>query len=130
MNLRLLDGRLAICRLAAGDALPPWVGREPLISITRTARELSLVLPEERVPSGVRAESGWVALELEGPIPFTATGVLASLLVPLADAGVPVFALSTFDTDYVLIREENQTRGVAALETAGHRVAAGSGSVR
>jgi len=121
MKLRLLPGSLSICRLPASDPVPGWVEGSGLSSITRTAGELSLVVPSDRVPPGTRAESGWRALEVEGPIPFTATGVLESLLAPLARAGVPVFAVSTFDTDYVLVGEKDLVRAIASLRAAGHQ---------
>ena len=72
------------------------------------------------MPDGALAERGWVALKLEGPFPFTMTGVLASFLQPLAEAQIPIFAISTFDTDYVLIKRESLEQAVAALGTAGH----------
>jgi hypothetical protein len=126
MNVLVLDGMLSVCRLPPSEAVPAWAQDAPFLSITRTAKELSLVVPSARVPLDVRAEGGWRALELEGPIPFTATGVLESLLAPLARACVPVFALSTFDTDYVLVGDANLARAVDALRSSGHRVGTGS----
>ena len=72
------------------------------------------------MPDGALAERGWVALKLEGPFPFTMTGVLASFLQPLAEAQIPIFAISTFDTDYVLIKRENLEQAVVVLGAAGH----------
>lgn len=96
--------------------------------MVRTRDELSIVCTEDvgtkdRLPDGVSAERGWVALKLEGPFPFSMTGVLASFVQPLAEAQIPIFAISTFDTDYVLIRREHMKRAVAALEAAGHEKA-------
>lgn len=111
-------GRLAVCRLPAGSPPPAWVfHREAdFFSITRTPDELSVVCAEDGLPpSMTQCEGGWRALELEGPIPFEAVGVLASLVAPLATAGIPVFALSTFDTDYVLVKEEQLARALATL---------------
>ena len=82
--------------------------------------EVSMVCEERQVVDGVRAEKGWVGLKLEGPFPFTMTGVLASFLQPLAEAGIPVFAVSTFNTDYVLIKRADLERAVKALAEAGH----------
>jgi hypothetical protein len=116
--LRLRPGRLAVCRLPADTPPPAWVfHREAeFFSITRTSGELSVVCAEDDLPpSMTKFEAGWRALELEGPIPFEAVGVLASLVVPLAAAGIPVFALSTFDTDYVLVKEEQLAPALAAL---------------
>jgi len=88
--------------------------------VVRTGDELSIVCAEDRIPDGVRAERGWLALKLEGPFPFVMTGVLASFLQPLAEAEIPIFAISTFDTDYVLIKPEHLEAAVEALGAAGH----------
>lgn len=124
-RLRLLAGRLAVCRLPAAQALPAWAltpGGE-LLSLTRTAGELSVVCPEERVPADVAHRGGWRALEVAGPLDLSLTGVLAALAVPLAAAGVPLFPLATHDTDYLLVPETRLPDAVAALTAAGHRVA-------
>lgn len=88
--------------------------------MVRTSDELSVVCEEGRVPDGVRSEEGWVALKLEGPFPFSMTGVLAAFLEPLAQAKIPIFAISTFDTDYVLIKKADLERAVGALAKGGH----------
>ena len=89
--------------------------------MTRTADELSIVCDESCVLEGTRAEQDWVALKLEGPFPFSMTGVLASFLNPLAEAKVPVFVISTSDTDYVLIKQQDLQRATLALQNAGHQ---------
>ena len=89
--------------------------------MTQSTSELSIVCEEHRVPVGVRVELGWFALKLEGPFPFSMTGVLASFLDPLAEAKIPVFAISTFDTDYVLVKREDLERAKKALAAAGHQ---------
>jgi hypothetical protein len=113
------DGRWAVCRLAADAELPSWIGAG-LTSVTRTPHELSIVCPQESVPADVRAERDWACLQLQGPFAFTLTGVLASFLQPLADARVPIFALSTYDTDWVLIPAARLDDALAALAAAGH----------
>jgi len=116
--LSLMPERFAVCRFAPDDPLPAWVFHASATtwSLTRTPRELSLVVPENDLPPSVeRAERGWRALELEGPIPFDETGVLAGLVGPLSAAGVPVFAISTFDTDLLLVREAHLARAESAL---------------
>lgn len=123
--LALQPGRFAVCRFAPDDPLPAWVFHADATtwSLTRTPRELSLVCPEDDLPPSVeRAETGWRAFEVAGPIPFDETGVLAGLTAPLAAAGIPVFALSTFDTDLLLVRERDLERAAAALAEAGHEV--------
>lgn len=123
-ELTLLPQCLAVCRLAPGAPLPGWAAGE-LLAITRTATELSLVCDQAGVPAGVTAESGWRALRVAGPLDFSLTGVLAALAVPLAAAGVSIFALSTFDTDYVLVKEAALPAALEALRRAGHRVGEG-----
>jgi uncharacterized protein len=112
--------RLAVCQLTADAPVPDWALAGGFFCVTRTADELSIVCEENRVPAGVRAERDWVSLKLEGPFPFSMTGVLASFLEPLAEAGIPIFAVSTFDTDYVLIKRETLEAAVEVLRTAGH----------
>jgi hypothetical protein len=115
--VKVLDGRLSICRLKASERIPSWALElhEGFVSITRTPDELSIVCAEEAVPPDTTVEEGFRALVLPGPIPFSETGVLASVAVPLAAAGISIFAVSTFDTDYVLIRETDLEAALAAL---------------
>lgn len=117
----MLEGRYAVCRLPA-DASWPVLGSAPLASITRTADEVSVVCRSEEAPPGARVEDGWRALKLEGPIPFDEVGVLSALAGVLAGAGLSLFALSTFDTDYVLVKEGDLAATVAALRGAGFSV--------
>lgn len=123
LTLDRLDGRLAVCRLDAGAPLADWMWTGPVASVTRTEAELSVVCAEAAVPAGVRAEGGWRALRVRGPLAFDLTGILASLTAPLAEAGLPLFSLSTFDTDVVLVREADLEAAAAALRAAGHEVA-------
>lgn len=124
MELDLHPTLLAVCRLPHDEAIPDWADlpAHPLVSITRTASELSLVLPQAHVPPGVDGETGWRALSVRGPLPFHLTGILASLSAPLAEAGVPVFALSTYETDWLLVAHDRLSDACAALEQAGHRI--------
>jgi hypothetical protein len=84
--------------------VPTWATTRGFCSITRTAEELSVICLQSPVPDGVKCELDWRCFKLEGPIPFTTVGVLASLVKPLADAGISVLAISTYDTDYVLVK--------------------------
>ena len=122
MRLRTLPDLYAIIRLDPDSAVPDWVYDSPFWSVTRSDSELSIVCSEEDLPDDARAERGWCALELVGPLDFTLTGVVASLVSPLADDEVPIFILSTFETDYLLVREPDLRRSVAALTSAGHSV--------
>jgi hypothetical protein len=122
-HLCLLPGRLAICRLEADRAVPAWAATGTFFSITRTSDEVSIICDQDLVPAGVHCERGFRCLKLHGPIPFSAVGVLASLVQPLAAAGISVFAVSTFDTDFVLVKEVDVVRATAVLRQAGHKIA-------
>ena len=122
LRLRLLPGRLAVARLPGTAAVPGWADGPGLVSITRREGELSIVCADARVPAEVRAERGWRALEVEGPIDFQELGVMHGLTGPLAGAGVSVLAVSTFDTDVLVVREETLARAVDALRATGYAV--------
>jgi hypothetical protein len=123
VSLKVLDGELAICRLEAGQPLPGWFSLHgPFSAAVRRDGELSLVCDVAAVPAGVTADRGWRALELEGSQDLTLTGVLAGLARPLADAGVPLFALATYDTDVLLVPAARLADAVAALRAHGHTV--------
>jgi uncharacterized protein len=113
---------LTICRLAPDADLPSWAMAAAFWSITRTPDELSIVVAKDCVPAGIRAEGAWRALKIAGPIPLSAVGVLASIAKPLAQGGINLFAVSTFDTDYVLVAAERLEDARLALSNAGHIV--------
>jgi hypothetical protein len=118
--MRVLPGRLAVCRLEADGPLPAWVfhAEARFFSVMRTPDETSVVCSEDDVPPSVaRVDKGWQALKVDGPLPLTMTGVTAKLTTPLAAAGIPVFALSTYDTDYLLVKAEHLERAVVLLRT-------------
>jgi hypothetical protein len=123
LSIVLLPGRYAVCRLAPDAAIPSGADGH-LLSITRTADELSIVCDENTVPAGARREPGWRCLRVAGTLEFSLVGVMASLVVPLAEADVAVFVFSTFDTDYFMVRELDLDRAVTALRGAGHEVEA------
>ena len=123
MNLSLQKDRLAVCQLAPDAAIPAWAaGKVSFSSISRTSEELSIVCPEGVVPKDVKAEAGWRVFKLDGPLDFALTGILASVAAPLAQAGVSIFALSTYHTDYVLVKDQKAGEAVNALKAAGHNV--------
>ena len=129
MRLEILPKALAICRLAAADAVPPWANG-PFLSITRTESELSIVCDFTAVPQDVKSVAAWRALRVEGPLDFSLTGILASLAQPLAEAAISIFAISTYDTDYVLVREGDLAKAIEILSLAGHSISGPSGAVR
>ncbi|KPF85453.1 hypothetical protein IP70_12215 [alpha proteobacterium AAP38] len=123
LPLTLLPDHLAVCRLALNAALPAWAAGPGFVSITRTDEELSIVVRQDRVPGDVVAVGPWRALKVQGPLDFALTGILAALTAPLAHAGISLFAIATYDTDYVLVRAEALDAAINALTAAGHRVA-------
>ncbi len=122
LSLTLLPHRYTVCRFAPEAPIPTEMMRGDLFCIIRTPDELSIVCSESDAPTPEVVERGWRVLKLEGPFPFEMTGVLVSVLNPLAEAGVSIFALSTYDTDYVLIKEEKLDEAVAVLTRAGHQL--------
>jgi hypothetical protein len=122
-RLTVLPGDLALCRRDAATGLPSWFALDaPFSAALRRDGELTLVAPDAAVPELEAAERGWRALQVAGPLDLTLTGVLASLAQPLADAGVPLFALATVDTDVLLVRGDRLGDAIAALRGAGHEV--------
>jgi uncharacterized protein len=124
LSLSVLDGDFAVCRLPIDSELQMWFLGDPFFALLRSNAELTVVCQAERVPAEVQHESGWRRLKLEGVFAFTETGILESVLRPLAAQGVGIFVLSTFETDYVLVKEEHLRDAVAALTHAGHQVQA------
>jgi hypothetical protein len=121
LELEIVPGRYAVCRLGPDEALPEWAAGN-FVSATRTEVELSIVCPEQSVPADARAERGWRCLRVKGPLGFGMTGVLASIATPLASSGVSIFVISTYDTDYVLVQERDVGRATDALRRVGHDV--------
>jgi hypothetical protein len=121
LTLSLLADTFTICRLEPDVDIPSWALAGDFYSITRTVEELSLVCLQEVVPEGTRAEKGYRCLKVGGPLDFSLTGILSSLTIPLAQAGISVLAISTFDTDYLLVKEAQVDRAVQTLSHAGHR---------
>ncbi len=122
LTLLGIGGLFAVCKLPPGSAIPRWATTGDLFSVTRTVEELSVVCRQEVVPAGTQAEVGWRCLRVAGAMPFTLVGVLASLTRPVAAAGIGVFVVSTFDTDYLFVKEADFRVAVATLRRAGHLV--------
>jgi hypothetical protein len=116
LTLQIFEPELAICRLPPTSPIPAWIGDKDFVSVTRTPDELSIVCSEDRVPGEVEAERNWRMLGIKGPLDFSMTGVLASLVSPLSDAGIAVFAISTYDTDYLLVKADRFERALEILE--------------
>ena len=122
LKFRWLPGPYAIVRLASDAPVPEWATKGDFTSITRTADELSIVCPTANLPADVLSPHRWICLKLEGPFPFSLTGVLLSFIQPLSGNGIPIFAISTYDTDYVLIQEESVEGALDVLREAGHEL--------
>ena len=122
LALRVHPGLYCICRFGPDEPTPAWTALASFSSVTRTGEELSVVCDEEAVPLEVQAQRGWRLLGVHGPIDLGIVGVLAGLTTTLARAGVSIFAISTFDTDYLLVREDDVHRAVDALKAASYAV--------
>jgi hypothetical protein len=122
LELTQLPERFAISRLAADAPIPEWAMQGPFFSVTRTGDELSIVTELSRVPAGVPSQTGWCVLKVHGPFVLSEIGVLSALASPLAEAKISLFAISTFDTDYLLVAASTLSAAIAALERAGHTI--------
>lgn len=120
LRLTVHPGTFTICRLAPTAPVPAWATAGPFFAITRTDEELSIVCAATAVPPGIQQECGWRMLKVEGPLDFALTGILAHLATTLADAGISLFALSTYDTDYLLVKADTLDATLTALRIAGH----------
>ena len=130
LTLSVLEGRFGVCRLVTGSEIPAWVYGSNFFSVTRTPEELSIVCQESsipanipaNIPAGFRVEKGWSCLKVEGPLDFGLTGILAGISRTLADNDISIFAVSTYDTDYILVREKDLECACKALEGAGYEI--------
>jgi hypothetical protein len=119
-KLFLLKETFTLHRMGADDPIPENVLGHPFFSITRTSDELSIVVPEQIELPGTRKEAGWSCIKVLGPLDFGLTGILAGISRVLADEGISIFTVSTFDTDYTLIKQEDCEHAIQALRAAGY----------
>jgi hypothetical protein len=118
LTLSVMSISLAVVRLDPLSHIPFWaIEAGDFFSITKTQEELSIVCAEDRVPQGVKVEKGWRSLKVEGPLDFGMTGILSSLTQPLAEAKISIFAISTFDTDYLMIKKDKLQETIRVLST-------------
>ena len=117
LSLLVLPQKLAVCRLDKDAQIPAWIEGDHFFSITKTDDELSIVCSENRVPDDIKAEKNWRAFKVEGPLDFSLTGILASLANPLAQSSISIFAISTFDTDYLLVKSDKLDEAVKVLSS-------------
>ena len=118
LRLFLYKEVFAICRLEPSREIPAWAikGNPSFFTVSKTETELSITCVEKNVPPGITREGGWRAFSLEGPIAFSQTGILISLIEPLANAGISIFAISTFDTDFIMLKEMVLEKAIQVLQ--------------
>jgi hypothetical protein len=121
-ELSLLAETFTICHLVPDAVVPEWATQGQFFSITRTSDELSVIAETIFVPERLRTAVSWHVLKVHGPFDFAEVGVLASLVEPLAAAGVSVFTISTFDTDYLLVQCSQLRGALNGLRNAGHSI--------
>lgn len=123
LRLELLPDTLAICRLEPGGPIPSWAAEpSPFLTLSRTEKELSITTLQSMVPAGVSCERDYRALRVRGPLPLNLVGILAAIADPLAAAGLSIFAISTYDTDYVLVKARDWEKALQVLRQAGHQI--------
>jgi hypothetical protein len=121
-ELSLLPETFAICRLAPDAVVPEWAMHGQFFSITRTSEELSVIAETPFVPENLLNKVSWRVMKVHGPFDLSEVGVLAALVAPLAAAGVSVFTISTFETDYLLVQGIQLREAIVAFRNAGHTV--------
>ena len=117
MKLSLLPHTFAVCRLGPDDSIPSWIDQTSFWTVSKTNEELSVVCRDHNIPSTVQSEKNWKIIKVEGPLDFGQTGILASLANPLAEAKISIFAISTFDTDYLMVKAENIEKALELLQS-------------
>jgi hypothetical protein len=120
--LKIMDGSFSVCRLKADDEVPEWSHRDGFYSISRTDEELSIVCEQKNVPESVKSEGDFSIIKVLGPLDFSLTGILARISSVLASKKISIFAISTFDTDYILVRVVSLGRAVDALRLDGYKI--------
>ncbi|MGH7242836.1 MAG: ACT domain-containing protein [Phycisphaerales bacterium] len=123
LRLRVLDGTYLYCRLNPGDRVPDWADDLEFSVAIRTKGELGIVCPARNVPKVVKREGPWKILVIDATLDFNQVGIIASLTAPLAEAGLSIAPIASFDTDYILVREGDLAKALEALRGAGHQVA-------
>lgn len=114
--MKLLKEKYSVCKLEPEDVIPLWVDTKNFVSITRTEDELSIVCIDKNIPEGIKAEKDWRVLKIEGPLDFSLIGILAKVSSLLAEEEISIFAISTYDTDYILLKEAKLDNAIKTLE--------------
>ena len=122
MKITVLADELAVCRLGSEKTLPAWAKMGAFFSVTRTPDEISVVCSQENVPENLPCEKNWRALKVEGPLDFSLVGILADISAVLAGEEISIFAVSTYDTDYILLKSKDVQRALQALAAGGYGI--------
>ena len=122
LSLKILPERMAVCRLDPAAAIPDWIAEIGFYSIIRTEEELTIVCPETHIAPGISSEAGWRCFRVQGQLDFSEIGIIFSLAQPLAENGISVFVISTFNTDYLMVKDNDLAKAVEALSAEGHQV--------
>jgi len=122
LTFMILQETFVICRLDKDAPIPDWAVRGNLYSVTRTKNELSIVCPLINVPKGIVCNQGWSCLKVKGPLDLSLTGIISSIASTLERENISLFSISTYDTDYVMVKEKNLEKAIFALTEAGHRI--------
>jgi hypothetical protein len=122
LTLSILRETFTICRLDKDAPVPDWVFQGNVYSVTRTKDELSIVCSQINVPKGIVCNKGWSCLKVKGPLDLSSTGIISSIAKTLEQEGISLFSISTYDTDYVMVKEKNLEKAILALTETGHRI--------
>jgi Uncharacterized conserved protein len=115
LTMKLLKGKYGVCRLNKTELIPEWARNSDFFSITKTSDELSIVCFEDNIPNDIKCEKDWRVLKIEGPLDFSLIGILASISTILAQKGISIFAISTYDTDYILVKNKDIDNAIDSL---------------
>jgi hypothetical protein len=122
LSLSILDETFAICSLDKSSLIPEWVTSSDFYSVTKTYDELSIVCPQHKIPAGIKFNKGWKCFKVQGPLDIDIVGILASLSMPLASAGVSIFVFSSYDTDHIMVKAYDMEKAIEVLRKEGYTV--------
>ena len=122
LTLELMKGNYGVCRLRENSPIPVWCQQGEFYSITKTKDELSIVCLEEYVPNGVQVEKEWCIIKIVGPLDFSLIGILSKISQLMAECEISIFALSTYDTDYIMVKQAKIVQAIEKLKEAGYNI--------
>ena len=122
LTMKLMKGLYGVCRLNRDEAIPEWVFQGSFYSVTKTLNELSVVCSQDNIPDEIKCEKDWRILRVEGPLDFSLIGILSSISTTLANKGISIFAISTYDTDYILVKDKKVDMAIDALSAEKYEI--------